>query len=110
MALYIVAFAMVITILFIIYITSKSPHPFWRAVGSSIRGILGFIFVLISYNYTGITLPINLITLSISLNANLVEQHLMKINIHFSPKKIKKVLDFLNRICLKQIPKLSALL
>ncbi|MBQ2671661.1 MAG: pro-sigmaK processing inhibitor BofA family protein [Clostridia bacterium] len=66
MTLYILAFLAVITILFIVYKTSKSPHPFWRAVGSSISGILGFIFVLISYNYTGITLPINLITLSIS--------------------------------------------
>lgn len=66
MTLYILTFSAVITILFIVYKTSKSPHPFWRAVGSSISGILGFIFVLISYNYTGITLPINLITLSIS--------------------------------------------
>lgn len=66
MALYILAFLAVITILFIVYKTSKSPHPFLRAVGSSISGIFGFIFVLISYNYTGITLPINLLTLSIS--------------------------------------------
>lgn len=66
MVLYILTFSAVITILFIIHRASKSPHPFWRAVGSSISGILGFIFVLISYNYTGITLPINLITLSIS--------------------------------------------
>lgn len=66
MTLYILAFLAVITVLFIAYKTSKSPHPFWRAVGSSISGIFGFIFVLISYNYTGITLPINLLTLSIS--------------------------------------------
>ncbi len=66
MTLYIVAFAMVITILFIIYMTSKSPHPFWQAVGSSISGIFGLAFVLVSYNYTAITIPINLFTLSVS--------------------------------------------
>lgn len=66
MSLYILAFTAVIIILFIIYKISKSPHPFWRAAGSSTSGIFGLAFVLASYNYTGITIPINLFTLSIS--------------------------------------------
>lgn len=63
---YIAAFVLIITILFIIYSSSKSPHPFCRAMGSSISGILGFAFVLGTQNYTSITIPINLFTLSIS--------------------------------------------
>ncbi len=66
MSLYILTFALVIIILFIIYKISKSSHPFWRAMSSSISGMLGFAFVLASYNYTGITIPINLFTFSIS--------------------------------------------
>ena len=66
MNLYIAAFALVILLLFIVYKISKSPHPFWKAVSSSISGILGFAAVLASYHYTNITIPINLFTLSVS--------------------------------------------
>ncbi len=50
--------------LFIIHLIIKSPRPILKALGSPISGILGLGFLNFINNFTGLSVPINLMSVT----------------------------------------------
>lgn len=50
--------------LFIVHLIIKSPKPLLKALGSPISGILGLGFLNFINNFTGLSVPINLMSIT----------------------------------------------
>lgn len=56
--------ASVLIFLFIIHLIIKSPKPLLKALSSSLSGILGLGFLNFINNFTGVDIPLNLLSIS----------------------------------------------
>ena len=54
----------ILVFLFIIHLIIKSPRPILKALGSPISGILGLGFLNFINNFTGLSVPINLMSVT----------------------------------------------
>lgn len=54
----------ILVFLFIIHLIIKSPRPIIKALGSPISGILGLGFLNFINNFTGLSVPINLMSVT----------------------------------------------
>ncbi|MDO4476852.1 MAG: pro-sigmaK processing inhibitor BofA family protein [Clostridia bacterium] len=54
----------ILVFLFIIHLIIKSPRPILKALGSPISGILGLGFLNFINNFTGLSVPLNLMSIT----------------------------------------------
>lgn len=54
----------ILIFLFIVHLILKSPRPLLKALGSPISGILGLGFLNFINNFTGLNVPLNLISIA----------------------------------------------
>lgn len=54
----------ILVFLFIIHLIIKSPRPILKTLGSPISGILGLGFLNFINNFTGLSVPINLMSVT----------------------------------------------
>lgn len=66
MAKYLLIFtaASVLIFLFIVHLIIKSPKPFLKALGSPISGVVSLGILNLINNFTGIDVPVNLLSIS----------------------------------------------
>lgn len=56
----------IFTILFILNFLAKKPRPFFKSLCLSLSGIVSLVALMFMENFTGITIPINFLSLGIA--------------------------------------------
>lgn len=60
-------FAGIFSILLILHAATGSRKPFRRALGSALNGLIALVLVNITGGFTGVTLPVSLLSLGVSV-------------------------------------------
>ena len=59
-------FAGIFCALLVLYVAAGSKKPFRRALGSALSGLVALVLVNITGGFTGVTLPVSLLSLGVS--------------------------------------------
>lgn len=59
-------FAGIFSVLLILHVAAGTQKPFRRALGSALNGLIALVLVNITGGFTGVTLPVSLLSLGIS--------------------------------------------
>lgn len=61
-----ISFVSIIFLLFLLHIILKSPHPIFSAIKSSVSGIILMFIVNLTFEFTGVSIPVSPLNIGIS--------------------------------------------